>query len=208
MRYWIEGLLLGLAYVAPIGVQNLFVINTAATKPLLKSYQTALIVIFFDVTLALGCFFGIGTLMERLEMLRMAVFLFGSLAVCWIGVSLVRSKVTEVGKSDIEKTIPQIIVTACMVTWFNPQALIDGSLMLGAFRASMEPQYSSLFILGVCTASMLWFLSVTTVIGIVKHKIGVFFLNLVNKICGAVIIGYGLLLGYRFIEAVGKHFTF
>lgn len=204
MRYILEGLLLGLAYVAPIGTQNLFVINTAATKPLKKSYQTALIVIFFDVTLALGCFFGIGTLMEQVELLRLGVLLFGSIAVCWIGFSLFRNTIKEIGKSDVEKTVPQIILSACIVTWFNPQALIDGSLLLGAFRVSLEPQYSVLFILGVCAASALWFISITTVIGAMKHRIGVTFLNMVNKICGGIIILYGLKLAYSFFAEVLK----
>lgn len=33
----------------------------------------------------------------------------------------------------------KVIATACLVTWFNPQALIDGALMLGAFKASLPP---------------------------------------------------------------------
>ena len=33
MGYYLQGLTMGLAYVAPIGVQNLFVINSALTNP-------------------------------------------------------------------------------------------------------------------------------------------------------------------------------
>lgn len=32
MMYFIQGLTIGFAYVAPIGLQNLFVINTALTQ--------------------------------------------------------------------------------------------------------------------------------------------------------------------------------
>lgn len=58
MDFYLQGLALGLAYVAPIGMQNLFVINSALTQTRLRALATALIVIFFDVTLALACFFG------------------------------------------------------------------------------------------------------------------------------------------------------
>ena len=61
MPAYFQGLAIGLAYVAPIGMQNLFVINTALTQPRRRALLTALIVIFFDITLALFCFFGIGT---------------------------------------------------------------------------------------------------------------------------------------------------
>ena len=81
MGYFIQGLTLGLAYVAPIGLQNLFVINTALTQKKSRVYATALIVIFFDVTLALACFFGIGAIMQTSRWLQMAVLLIGSLIV-------------------------------------------------------------------------------------------------------------------------------
>lgn len=65
MEYFLQGLTMGLAYVAPIGVQNLFVINSALVNSCSRALLTALIVIFFDVSLALACFFGIGAVMEH-----------------------------------------------------------------------------------------------------------------------------------------------
>ena len=64
MPTYLQGLTIGLAYVAPIGMQNLFVINSALTQPRRRALLTALIVIAFDISLALACFFGIGALVE------------------------------------------------------------------------------------------------------------------------------------------------
>ena len=47
---YFQGLSLGLAYVAPIGMQNLFVINSAMSQRLGRAIATALI----DGTLMLG----------------------------------------------------------------------------------------------------------------------------------------------------------
>lgn len=44
--YFLQGLTMGLAYVAPIGMQNMFVINTALTQRRSRAYLTALIIIF------------------------------------------------------------------------------------------------------------------------------------------------------------------
>lgn len=73
MKYLLQGLTMGLAYVAPIGLQNLFVINSALTHTRKCALLTALIVIFFDVTLALACFFGVGAVMQRYEWLQMVI---------------------------------------------------------------------------------------------------------------------------------------
>ena len=86
MDIYLQGLTMGLAYVAPIGLQNLFVINTALTQPRLRVYLTALIVIFFDVTLGLACFFGVGAIMQASRILEMAVLAIGSGIVIWIGI--------------------------------------------------------------------------------------------------------------------------
>ena len=64
MAIYLRGLMMGLAYVAPIGTQNLFVINAAVTQPKKKAFLTALIITFFDISLSLACFFGVGGSME------------------------------------------------------------------------------------------------------------------------------------------------
>ena len=45
MPPFLQGLTIGLAYVAPIGMQNLFVINAALTQPRRRALLTALIVL-------------------------------------------------------------------------------------------------------------------------------------------------------------------
>lgn len=46
MAVYIKGLMMGLAYVAPIGAQNLFVINSAIANKRKKAFLTAAIIIF------------------------------------------------------------------------------------------------------------------------------------------------------------------
>ena len=54
MNIYLQGLTMGLAYVAPIGLQNLFVINSALTQKRSRVYITALIVIFWDISLGVA----------------------------------------------------------------------------------------------------------------------------------------------------------
>ena len=125
MDIYLQGLTLGLAYCAPIGLQNLFVINTALTQPRKRVAATVLIVLFFDISLGMACFFGIGAVMSASPWLEMAILLVGSVIVIWIGQGLVRSKDTMDTSTKVDIPIAKVITTACVVTWFNPQALID-----------------------------------------------------------------------------------
>lgn len=154
MDFYIQGLTLGLAYVAPIGMQNLFVINSALTQPRLRALVTALIVIFFDVTLALACFFGIGLVMQKYPPVQLGILLLGGLVVVYIGVSLLKSSVRQIGGAQ-QMPLVKTVWAACVVTWFNAQAVIDGTMLLGAFKASMTEAQSLHFLFGVLSASCL-----------------------------------------------------
>lgn len=191
---------MGLAYVAPIGLQNLFVINTAISQPRHRAYITALIVIFFDVTLALACFFGVGIIMEQSEWLEMGILLVGSVIVIVIGIGLLRAAGKMDSSTEVAVPILKVIATACVVTWFNPQALIDGSMMLGAFKATLPAAESSKFIIGVACASCCWFMGITTILSFLGAKITDKVLRVINIICGAVIILYGIKLGVNFVQ--------
>ena len=202
MEIYIQGLTMGLAYVAPIGLQNLFVINTALTQSKVRAYLTAIIVIFFDVTLGMACFFGAGAVMQASPLLEMGVLLVGSLIVVWIGIGLIRDKGSMDSSTKVDIPIFKVITTACVVTWFNPQALIDGSMMLGAFKAALPTGTDAFFVGGFASASVLWFFGITTVISLFSAKITDKTLRWINIICGAVIIFYGIKLFISFIQMV------
>lgn len=200
MVYFIQGLLLGLAYVAPIGIQNLYVINSALRGDIANAIKIALIVIFFDITLALACFIGIGILLERYILLKEIMLLFGSVAVLYIGVKLLISKPEFSKNIKIQSSLVKIITACFLVTWFNPQAIIDGSLLLGGYRASLPVQGANLFIFGVCTASFLWFVSLAIITSLFRKVFNAKILRVINIICGIIIIIYGINLGLAFIK--------
>ena len=203
MEFYLQGLTIGLAYVAPIGLQNLFVINSALTQKRGRAYLTALIVTFFDVTLMLACFFGVGALMERFRWLQLGVLLVGSLIVCWIGIGLLRSKATlDTSRADVNMPVLKLDGKACVVTWFNPQALIDGTMLFGAFHASLPAGLELPFVMGAASASILWFSGITTLITLFSAKFNDKVLRVINIVCGCVIIFYGLKLLYNFIQMI------
>lgn len=201
MDFYLQGLALGLAYVAPIGMQNLFVINSALTQTHLRALVTALIVIFFDVTLALACFFGIGLVMQKYPPVQLGILLLGGLVVVYIGVSLLKSSVRQIGGAQ-QVPLGKTVWAACVVTWFNAQAVIDGTMLLGAFKASMTEAQSLHFLFGVLSASCLWFITLAMVVSLAGSLVTPRVLGVINKICGAVIAVYGLRLLWHFAEII------
>ena len=201
---YLQGLSLGLAYVAPIGMQNLFVINSAMRQKLGRAIITALIVIFWDISLGVACFLGAGALMEALPWLQKIILGAGGLLVIYIGIGLIRSKTDLSGETDAEQPIWKMIGSAFIVTWLNPQALIDGTLMLGAFRASLSVGGDLYFIIGFASASLIWFSFLAVAVHILGSRINGVILTWLNRICGVVVILYGIKLLFNLAQMLLK----
>lgn len=199
--YILQGLLLGFAYVAPIGIQNLYVINTAIQNDKKITFEVAMATIFFDISLALACFFGVGTLIDSFRLLKGIILLSGSIVVIYIGWTLIRSH-PEIRKDIYMKnySLLKIIVNCFVITWFNPQAIIDGSLLLGGFHASLPYAMSNYFIFGVCSASFIWFSVLSVIISFFHSKFNNTLIKRINIACGLIILFYGVKLGYSFIQ--------
>lgn len=203
MKYLLEGVILGLSYVAPIGMQNLYVINTALIMSKIRTYEVAFITIFFDITLSIASFLGIGLLMDKFYFLKLVIFLVGAIVVFYIGVTLIRFK-PKLADSKVNMNVPLCkVVAACFtVTWFNPQAIIDGSLLLGSFRASMPLYDSRFFIIGVCMASFVWFIFLATIFSGFKSMFNENMLRKINVVCGGIVLFYAAKLAYNFLKLV------
>ena len=104
--------------------------------------------------------------------------------------------------TKVDIPILKVISTACVVTWFNPQALIDGTMMLGAFKATLPAGTDFFFVGGFASASVLWFLSVSTVISLFSARFTDKTLRVINVVCGVVIIFYGFKLLWNFVQMV------
>lgn len=200
MIYFVKGLMLGFAYVAPIGVQNLFAVNTSLTQTKKRAYITAFVIMFFDITLSIACFLGAGAVMSASKWLELIIMGIGSLVVIYIGYSIIKSEANIDGNTDVDIPLAKVITTACVVTWFNPQALIDGTMLLGASKAAIPQAYGYVFILGVCVASASWWFGLTTIITLFKAKITSKIFRMINIVCGAFILFYGANLLWDFIK--------
>lgn len=199
MEFLLQGLVLGFGYVAPIGMQNLYVINSALREERLKAYRVAFTTIFFDISLALACFFGIGLLLDKVSFLKNAMIIIGSIVVIYIGYGIIKSSPDITKEVKLEKDYFKIVRDTFTVTWLNPQAIIDGSLLLGGYNAYVPEEYKIYFILGFCMASFLWFTSLTTIMSLFKAKINNRVIKWINIICGAIIIFFGIKLAISLI---------
>ena len=114
------------------------------------------IVAFFDVALSVACFYGMGAIMSSSVWLGLALIFVGSIVVIIMGAKLLKQNGSADFNADVEIPITKVIATSCVVTWFNPQAIIDGSMLLGASKAAIPAEYGTAFIISCAAASAFW----------------------------------------------------
>jgi len=191
--YFLQGLLIGLATFAPIGMQNLFVINTALVQPWSRIMITIAIVGLFDMTLSTAAFFGIGALIEMWPLLKLVILIVGGAIVTYMGYTVIRNE-ASLEKVNTNIPIKKIITMSIIVTWGNPQAIIDATMMLGAFRANIPSEYIYHFFAGFLAMTPIWFCSLATIIYLLAKNIKISHLIWINRICGTILIIYGIKL--------------
>ena len=130
------------------------------------------------------------------DFVKLAILLIGSIVVIKIGISLLKSRTENVKRECSSMPIGKTITSACVVTWFNPQAIIDGTMMLGAFHVTLLSSQALPFMSGIISASFLWFTGLIFVISlfskIFRGNNSSKVMTVVNRVCGTVIIIYGL----------------
>ena len=192
---YLRGILVGFAFVAPIGMQNIYMFNNALSNKMSKALLYNFLVWFCDALFSFAAFYGIGALISANEIVKIIIMLVGGALTSYIGFNIIRSaKQTAIGSDSKKQTLKQALMTALIVSWGNPQAMIDGTMMLGASRATLTFEQSILFITGVVTASFIWDHGITIGFNLLRDKLPKKFLLAINLISGIIVAVYGLYL--------------
>ena len=192
---YLRGILIGFAFVAPIGMQNIYMFNNALSNKMSKALLYNFLVWFCDALFSFAAFYGIGALISANEIVKIIVMLVGGALTSYIGFNIIPfAKQTAIGSDSKKQTLKQALMTALIVSWGNPQAMIDGTMMLGASRATLTFEQSILFITGVITASFIWDHGITIGFNLLRDKLPKKFLLAINLISGIIVAIYGLYL--------------
>ncbi|AOT56313.1 LysE/ArgO family amino acid transporter [Weissella soli] len=199
----LQGMLIGFAYSAPIGMQNLYIFNNALSNRLSKAFLYASVIWLVDAVFSLIAFLGVGTLIMQNDFIKLAVMLIGGLIVSYLGGTIIRTaNAVQLNTIEQATTLGKVFVTALVLSFGNPQALIDGSLMLGALRGTLADREVMPFYGGVILATAIWFTGITLAFNILRDRLSKRFLVWINLISGFIVLLYGLHLILEFM----KHF--
>ncbi|MFD1429169.1 LysE/ArgO family amino acid transporter [Lacticaseibacillus mingshuiensis] len=200
---YLRGMLVSFALVSSIGMQNIFMFNQAMSQRLRRAFLIAFFVWVADTALTAVAFLGLGSIIASNAVLKVTIMLIGGAVVVWMGWGILRSAHSaQFGNDSQVLTLREAFGEAWIVAFANPQALVDTSVTLGALRSTLTAAQAIPFLLGIITSTAIWFVAITTLIGLLKNRLPRRLLMWVNIISGFIVMGYGVVLIFHAGQAI------
>ena len=162
MPVYFEGLVLGLSLIMALGPQNIFLIRQGTKRN--HAILSAITCFCCDLILVFASITGLQEVLTHHPSLQIWMSWFGVLFLLYYGICALNKGLSKSsGKAaPLKKTSNrlQIILLALGFSLLNPLAIIDSLVIIGG-GSTQFPEHQTLFLMGVITSSLLWFVSLT-----------------------------------------------
>ena len=157
----VQGFLLGISMIIPIGVQNAWLLKQGIGRN--HHISAAMVCVFCDAVLITFGVYGAGALLSENKLLLDIVTLGGVLFLSWYGwlslsCALKPAKAVVFGEGSQDSLI-SVVLSTLALTIFNPHVYLDTVVILGGIGGQFEGEEQLAFALGTIGASVVWFLS-------------------------------------------------
>ncbi|MET0408081.1 MAG: LysE family transporter [Hyphomicrobium sp.] len=195
------GLIVGVLIAAPVGPVNVLCIQRAIERGFWGGIAAGIGSVAGDALIALFAGLGVGTISGVVETHRAVIQVIGGIALVLFGLRLYfsapRLKLetdTSVARlKDFIWDIPQTF----FLTVTNPGAVLGLFAVFGGISTFVEVHSTIdvlLMVAAIASGSMLWWVTLSNLIGRYRHRIDLRVLNIVNRIAGMLLAIFGAIL--------------
>lgn len=189
-----RGLLIGLLVAAPVGAIGILCIRRTLAAGRLVGFLTGLGAATADAcygaVAALGMTSVSGVLIAHQGWVRVA----GGLALGYLGVRTVRASADAASAASAVRGLASAYGSTVALTLANPGTILTfAAIFAGAGFAAADRVAAALLILGVFLGSALWWLILSSVVGLLRHRCTPPRLRWVNRLAGAALVAFGVI---------------
>jgi threonine/homoserine/homoserine lactone efflux protein len=189
----LRGAALGLAIAAPVGPIGVLCIRRTLADGRLIGFVSGLGAATADASYGAVAAFGLTLVSSLLLSLRLWVHLVGALFLCYLGLrtALARPATTPAGTSG--KGLAGAYATTLALTLTNPATILSFAVVFaGLGLAGGTVAVAALTVAGVFAGSALWWLMLSTGVGLLRARFTLGAMRWVNRLSGAVLVGFGI----------------
>lgn len=198
MPVYFNGVSLGFSLIMALGPQNMFLIKQGARKN--HAGLSAMLCFFCDLILVTGSVVGLGETIKAHPALQAWMVGLGSLFLIYYAIKTLKcaftKKIQSVDNHNKPLSRKQIVLLTLSFSLLNPHAIVDSLVIIGS-SSSQFSKHQMAFLLGVLTASLLWFSSLTITTRyfsnlLTRHRVW----QLIEVFSGVLMIYLGIKLAF------------
>nr|WP_272210774.1 LysE family transporter [Marinicella sp. W31]MDC2876689.1 LysE family transporter [Marinicella sp. W31] len=189
-----KSMLVGLAIAAPVGPIGALCINRSLTRGFWFGVSGGLGTALADASYGALAALGFAAFSAALATISMPLALFGGAFLIFLGWREMRKTgaqpAVEPGRGDLMRTI----ATTYALTIANPATILSFVAIFAGFGLADTSGKLALAVVvsGVFTGSLLWWIFLSGLVAIIRHKLPKEFARWVARISGGILIGFGL----------------
>lgn len=197
------GLIVGVLIAAPVGPVNVLCIQRAIERGFWGGVAAGIGSVLGDGLIALCAGLGVGTISGAVQDHRAVIQVVGGLALILFGIRLyfsaprirmtTEAEASAARLSDYAWDIPQTF----LLTVTNPGAVLGLFAVFGGISTFVEVHSTIdvlLMVAAIVTGSMLWWITLSNLIGRYRHLIDATRLHTINRIAGLLLAAFGAVL--------------
>ncbi len=163
-----RGIVLAFGLVIPLGPQNTFIFNQAALQQrLVSALPVLLLAALIDGLLIVSAVLGMNCLLE-IAWLKQVVEITGAAFLLYMGYKLLKSSGGASGGA-VKISLANQLMFTLSVSLFNPHAILDTFIVIGAVSAEFTGAHKHLFTWGCILTDIVWFTLLTLSGFYLKH---------------------------------------
>ncbi len=156
---FLQGVLLGLGLILPLGPQNVFILSQGmAQQRLLNIVVAVLVASLADTTLILLAVGGVSVILLENIVLKYAMLTGGIVFLSHLAIKAWSKQPVVDLQGHAQVSVMKIIGSTLAISWLNPYALIDSFFTIGSASIVFNETEKLSFVLGCIGASWIWFI--------------------------------------------------
>lgn len=194
--FLLRGLVIGFSIAAPVGPIGVLCIRRTLAEGRLSGFVTGLGAATADAIYGAIAAFGLTFISNLLIHQQGWIRFIGGVFLCYLGIkTFLTSPLSQQNASIKNLTLPSNYASTFFLTLTNPLTILFFTAVfagLGAGSASRNYFSAGVLVVGLFFGSALWWLFLSSAVGLLGEKLNATGLRWVNRISGMVIIIFGI----------------
>ncbi|MGD0707795.1 MAG: LysE family transporter [Anaerolineaceae bacterium] len=195
LGFLFKGLLIGVSIAAPVGPIGVLCIRRTLAEGRATGLVSGLGAATADAIYGCVAGFGLAFVSSFLVAQQTGLRLVGGIFLCYLGLKTLLVKPAEQAALAKGSGIASAYASTFFLTLTNPMTVLSfAAIFAGLGLAGTSRGYASagILVLGVFLGSALWWLVLSSGVGIFRGKFSLRGLQWVNRISSVIIVGFGL----------------